>query len=87
MSHAPRPRPAVADPGRIRLAQEPALEPALTQGDVCKLRRQSLRTGGRERAAGLWPRPDFFVGTGTTRKSPRWFALTIRRWLEGRREP
>jgi hypothetical protein len=81
-----RPRPAVADPGRIRLAQEPALEPAVTFGDVCKLRRQSRRTGGRERAAGLWPQPDFFVGTGT-RKGPRWLASTIRAWLEGRREP
>jgi hypothetical protein len=90
MSRARRPQPAVADPGPLRLAAPSlasAIEPALTLADVCKLRRESRRTGERERSAGLWPRPDFFVGTGT-RKSPRWRAETIRRWIgEGGRTP
>jgi hypothetical protein len=86
MSHAHRRNGSVADPGRIKLADQPALEPALTLGDVCKLRRESRRTAERERSAGLWPSPDFFVGTGT-RKSPRWRAETVRRWIEGGGKP
>jgi hypothetical protein len=88
MTQLPRPRPAVTDPGRIRLADQPALEPALNLGDVCKLRRVSRRTGERERSARLWPSPDFFVGTGTgSRKSPRWMAATIARWLAEGSQP
>jgi hypothetical protein len=58
-----------------------ALEPALTLADVCLIRRESRRTGERERSAGLWPKPDFYIGTGT-RKSPRWRVSTIRAWIE-----
>ena len=57
-----------------------AVEPALTIDDICKVRRQSRRTGVRERSAGLWPDPDFHVGTGS-RKSPRWWPRTIQTWL------
>jgi hypothetical protein len=85
----PTPRRVEVTSERLKLASPPPphhetidLEPALTLGDVCKLRRESRRTGERERSAGLWPRPDFFVGTGT-RKSPRWRVFTIRSWLEG----
>ena len=56
------------------------IEPALTIDDVCAARNASRRTGERERSAGHWPRPDFYVGTGP-RKSPRWLPATIRRWL------
>jgi len=54
----------------------PAVEAALTIVDVCKFRSISRRTGERERAAGLWPPPDFYVGTGR-RKQPRWLRRTI----------
>lgn len=78
MSANPRPS-APAKPGR---GSEPAdaIEPALTIDDVCAARNEGRRTGERERSAGLWPKPDFFVGTGS-RKSPRWRPETIRRWL------
>jgi hypothetical protein len=71
--------------GRYKLAAavEPALpiEPSLDIEDVCEIRRISRRTGERERSAGLWPKPDFFVGTGK-RKSPRWRPETIRASIE-----
>lgn len=60
----------------------PIIDPALTIDDVCVVRNESRRTGERERSAGLWPSPDFYVGTGS-RRSPRWLPLTIRRWVEG----
>jgi hypothetical protein len=64
-----------------------AIEPALTIGDVCKLRKESRRSGERERSAGLWPAADFFIGTGN-RKSPRWWPQTVRSWLgEQSRKP
>ena len=63
-----------------------AIEPALSIDEVCSVRNESRRTGERERSAGLWPKPDFFVGTGT-RKSPRWRAETIRRWLDAGAAP
>jgi hypothetical protein len=56
------------------------LEPALDLAAVCKLRGISRRTGERERSAGVWPEPDFLVGTGS-RKAPRWHVQTIRTWL------
>jgi hypothetical protein len=61
------------------------IEPALTIDDVCTVRNESRRTGERERSAGLWPEPDFYVGTGS-RKSPRWWPETIVGWLERERE-
>lgn len=61
-----------------------SIEPSLTFAEVCRIRAISRRTGERERAAGLWPKPDYYVGTGT-RKSPRWRPGSIRRWLEGGR--
>ena len=85
-----RPKPtadATARPvGVFKLAdadasKTPGIEPALTMEDVCAIRNESRRTGERERSAGLWPPPDFSVGTGS-RKSPRWLATTIRRWLD-----
>ena len=60
------------------------IEPSLTMSDVCKVRSVSRRTGERERSAGLWPKPDFFAGTGT-RKSPRWRPSTIRSWIEAKK--
>jgi hypothetical protein len=59
----------------------PSIEPGLKLDDVCRVRNCSRRTGERERAAGLWPRPDFYVGTGR-RKSPRWRPETILAWLD-----
>jgi hypothetical protein len=61
--------------------KSPVIEPALTMENDCAIRNESRRTGERERSAGLWPPPDFSVGTGS-RKSPRWLAATIRRWLD-----
>jgi hypothetical protein len=60
----------------------PVLEPALGLAEVCKLRGISRRTGERERSeGGIWPAPDFFVGAGNKRKTPRWHVATIRTWL------
>jgi hypothetical protein len=80
MRSNPRPGPATRPVGVFEPADD--LEPALKLTDVCKLRSQSRRTGERERSAGLWPKPDFFVGAGP-RKSPRWWPRTIRRWMSG----
>jgi hypothetical protein len=77
--------PLAKSVGRHKLAEAvaPALpiEPSLDIDDVCQVRRISRRTGERERSAGLWPKPDFFVGTGK-RKSPRWRPETIRASIE-----
>jgi hypothetical protein len=63
------------------VAPTPPIESALTIDDICKIRNESRRTGERERSEGLWPKPDFYVGTGR-RKSPRWRPSTIRSWLD-----
>lgn len=77
--------PLAKSVGRHKLADAVAsalpIEPSLDIDDVCKVRRISRRTGERERSAGLWPKPDFFVGTGK-RKSPRWRPETIRASFE-----
>jgi hypothetical protein len=54
----------------------PSIEPGLKLDDVCRICNCSRQTGERERAAGLWPRPDIYIGTGR-RKSPRWRPATI----------
>jgi hypothetical protein len=83
MTHRARNKfPALPD-GVVHVSEPLAafIEPALTMENVCAIRNESRRTGERERSAGLWPPPDFSVGTGS-RKSPRWLAATIRRWLD-----
>jgi hypothetical protein len=79
MTHqAPPPSTAGRPASPIKLAE--AIEPSLTIDDVCKIRNESRRSGERERSAGLWPKPDFYVGTGS-RKSPRWLRATVDAWL------
>lgn len=58
----------------------PVIESAMTFDDVCIARNITCHLAGRERGAGIWPEPDFFVGVGRT-KSPRWHRSTIERWL------
>ena len=77
IGHQPEP----VDVGvKLGLTVAASIEPSLTLAEVCRIRAVSRRTGERERSAGLWPKADYYVGTGT-RKSPRWRPPTIRRWL------
>ncbi len=88
MTPAPRPKPAVSDPGPTRLAgsidrppQAPAaghiIEPMLSIDDLAALLSCSRRQVERMRSAGKIPKPDIKVG-----KMPRWKAATIRGWIE-----
>jgi hypothetical protein len=58
------------------------MEPSLSFQAICRLRSISLRAGQRERAAGAWPAPAYYVGTGARQQQPRWRADVIRVWLE-----
>jgi predicted DNA-binding transcriptional regulator AlpA len=55
------------------------LRPLLTKRDVSRLLAESLRSFDRQRAAGVIPSPDVWVGN-----SPRWKESTIRDWLDGK---
>jgi hypothetical protein len=57
-----------------------AIEPLLTISDLARLYVCERRSIERMRAAGRLPKPDTYIGTG--RRSPRWRAETILRWIE-----
>ena len=60
--HRPGP-PAIGVKPGVTLAA--SIEPSLALAEVCRIRAVSRRTGERERSAGLWPKADYYVGTGT----------------------
>ncbi len=55
----------------------PAIEPLLSQTDICRILACSQRSLDRLRSAGRLPRPDMFIG-----RSPRWRPDTIRQWID-----
>jgi predicted DNA-binding transcriptional regulator AlpA len=88
MTPAPRRKPAVYDPGPVRLAdadgrqpEAPSaghiIEPMLSIDDLAALLNCSRRLVERMRSAGKIPKPDIHVG-----KCPRWKPATIRAWIE-----
>src|SRR5271166_1953253 len=85
MTPSPRHKAPVADPGPIRLADQPEardaghiIEPMLSIDDLTALLSCSRRLVERMRSAGKVPKPDIKIG-----KMPRWKAATIRAWIEG----
>ena len=77
-------KPAVADPGPVRLADKPEapgaghiIEPMLSIHDLATLLSCSRRLVERMRSAGKVPKPDIKIG-----KMPRWKAATIRARIE-----
>ena len=87
MTPAPQPRPAVADPGPLRLAapdrQPEAPGPAVERlayrlNEVAKALGVSRRLIERERSAGRFPRPDLTIG-----RAPLWTRETLARWIAG----
>jgi len=91
MTPAPRRKPAVYDPGPVRLAdaidRQPeakpgrtlpaSIEPMLHIDDLAALLSCSRRLVERMRSAGKVPKPDIHVG-----KCPRWKPATIRAWID-----
>ena len=74
-----RPAPDLSSlPG---LTTASAIESMLRNEDLPRVLACSDRTILRLRAAGKFPPPDLLIGTGK-RKSPRWKAETIRRWID-----
>jgi hypothetical protein len=54
------------------------VEPLLTRRDLSRVLRVSLPVLDRLKASGRLPKPDLVL----SRRSPRWRATTIRRWVE-----
>ncbi|MBV8126804.1 MAG: helix-turn-helix domain-containing protein [Planctomycetaceae bacterium] len=91
MTPAPRRKPAVYDPGPVKLADaiDPpeadrpkrtlptGIEPMLHIDDLAALLSCSRRLVERMRSAGKIPKPDIHVG-----KCPRWKPATIRAWID-----
>ncbi len=76
----PKPhRPAPPEmPGLTTAAKR---EPMVKLGDLPRVLNCSLRTIERLRSARRFPPPDLMIGTGP-RRSPRWKAATIARWID-----
>jgi predicted DNA-binding transcriptional regulator AlpA len=82
MSQAHRPRPDVADPGPLKLVNQPeAASPNVVRlayrlDEVAKALGVSRRLIERERSAGRFPRPDLTIG-----RAPLWTRETLTRWI------
>jgi predicted DNA-binding transcriptional regulator AlpA len=88
MTPAPRLKPAICDPGPVRLAdaidhQPEAASPAVERlayrlDEVAKALGVSRRLIERERSAGRFPRRDLTIG-----RAPLWTRETLVRWIAG----